>query len=50
MRVKRFIDFVNESYLKGGRQPLYHYTFTHRLTSIIETDTLKMGNPARPRG
>jgi hypothetical protein len=50
MIIKRFIDFINESYLKGGRQPLYHYTFLFRLSSIIESDTLKMGNPARPRG
>jgi hypothetical protein len=49
MIIKKFDDFLNEAYLKGGRQPLYHYTFLGRLPSIIESDTLKMGNPARPR-
>jgi hypothetical protein len=50
MIIKKFDDFLNEAYLKGGRQPLYHYTFLGRLSLIIESDTLKMGNPARPKG
>jgi len=33
-----FEDFVNESYLKSGRQPLFHHT--HRLVEILETDML----------
>jgi hypothetical protein len=50
MFIRKFEDFINEAYLKGGRQPLYHYTFLTRLSLIIESDTLKMGNPARPKG
>lgn len=50
MRVKTFQEFVNEAYLEGSRQPLYHYTFLSRLSSIIESNILKMGTPARPRG
>jgi hypothetical protein len=30
-----------ESYLKGGRQPLYH--FTRRVFNIIESDMLRLG-------
>jgi len=50
MIIKRFLDFVNESYLKGGRQPLYHYSRTSNLTNIMKDDVLKMGRVARPRG
>jgi hypothetical protein len=50
MFIRKFEDFINEAYLEGGRQPLYHYTFLTRLSLIIESDTLKMGNPARPKG
>jgi len=50
MVIKRFIEFVNESYLKGGRQPLYHYSRTSNLTKIMDSDFLKMGTVARPRG
>jgi hypothetical protein len=37
--------FEEESYLKGGRAPIYHYT--HRLEDIIKSDMLKVGTPAR---
>jgi hypothetical protein len=37
--------FEEESYLKGGRAPIYHYT--HRLEDIIKSDMLKIGTPAR---
>lgn len=35
----KFKDFINESYLKGSRQPLYH--FTNNLINIMKDDTLK---------
>jgi len=50
MIIKRFLDFVNESYLKGGRQPLYHYSRRPGIIGIINDDVLKMGSVARPRG
>lgn len=43
------MDFVNEAYLKGGRQPLYHYTRITHLSKIMETDTLKVSRVSRPR-
>lgn len=50
MIIKRFIDFINEAYLKGGRQPLYHYTRVSHLYNILETNILKVSSVARPRG
>ena len=47
MNIKKFNDFVNESYLKGGRQPIYHYT--HALGQVLESDKLKTSSVARPR-
>lgn len=44
MALYNFNDFVNESYLKGGRQPLYHGT--RNLRKILETDMLKTSKPA----
>lgn len=38
--IKNFKEFVNESYLKGGRMPLYH--FTARTYDIIKSDRLKV--------
>ena len=43
--IKKFIQFIEESYLEGSRQPLYH--LTGRLYSILETDLLKCGKPAK---
>ena len=45
MKVKRFIEFIEESYLSGSRQPIYHITY--RLQSILLTDLLKCGKPSR---
>lgn len=45
MRIKRFIEFIPEAYLSGGRQPLYH--FTSRLNSILDSNTLKISKPTR---
>lgn len=45
MIIKKFIDFINEAYLKGGRQPIYH--FTYRLYEIIKSDELRTSEPAR---
>ena len=44
--IKTFSEFINESYLEGSRQPLYH--LTHRLESILLTDLLKCGKPSKP--
>lgn len=44
MAIYNFNDFVNESYLKGGRQPLYHGT--KNLGKVLETDMLKTNKPA----
>ena len=46
MIIKSFIEFIDESYLSGSRQPLYH--LTGRLQSILLTDLLKCGKPSRP--
>jgi hypothetical protein len=40
----KFADFVNESYLDGGRQPLYHST--HYFINILDSDKLKISKPA----
>jgi hypothetical protein len=45
MIIKKFIEFIDESYLSGSRQPLYH--ITSRLQAILVTDLLKCGRPAR---
>lgn len=45
MKIKRFIEFIDESYLGGSRQPLYHVTY--RLYDILKTDLLKCGKPSR---
>lgn len=37
--ILKFDEYLNESYLKGGRQPLYHYT--RNFSEVIKTDMLK---------
>lgn len=44
LKIKCFEEFINESYLKSGFQPLYHWT--NSIEQILESDTLKLGNPA----
>lgn len=41
--LKCFNDYIKESYLKGGRQPLY--TWVYRIKNMMNDDVLKMGNP-----
>lgn len=36
---EKYSEYLEESYLKGGRAPLYH--FTYRLIDILSDDTLK---------
>jgi hypothetical protein len=50
MSIKKFDDFVNEAYLKGGRQPLYHYTSDYSILKILSDDLLKTSNVVRPKG
>lgn len=50
MSIKKFNEFINEAYLKGGRQPLYHYTSDYNITKILSDDLLKISSVARPRG
>lgn len=45
MKIQTFVEFIDESYLKGSRQPLYHLTY--RLGAILDSDLLKCGKPAR---
>jgi len=47
MFIKKFEDFINEAYLKGGRQPVYHFTSTYGLQGILESDILKTSKPSR---
>jgi len=37
---------IFESYLEGGRQPLYHYTSSYRISEIFESDELKTSTAA----
>ena len=43
MPIYNFSEFVNESYLKGGRQPIYHSTY--HFVNILESDILKVNKP-----
>jgi hypothetical protein len=45
MKIQTFVEFIDESYLEGSRQPLYHLTY--RLGAILDSDLLKCGKPAR---
>ncbi len=45
MKIRKFLQFIEESYLEGSRAPLYH--ITHKLAAILASDTLKMGKPSR---
>lgn len=45
MKIKPFIEFIEESYISGSRQPLYH--LTRSLKNILVTDLLKCGKPSR---
>ena len=44
--IKTYKEFlkIEESYLKGGRQPLY--TWIYDIKKLIKTDSLNRGNPA----
>lgn len=39
--LKYFNDYINESYLLGGRQPLY--TWINKIEKLITTDILYRG-------
>jgi hypothetical protein len=45
MKIQTFVEFIEESYLEGSRQPLYHLTY--RLGAILDSDLLKCGKPSR---
>jgi len=47
MQIKKFIDFVNESYLRGGRQPVFHFTSKYGLRGILGEDILKTSKASR---
>lgn len=38
-----------ESYLKGGRAPLYHFTSKHKLDNILSDDVLKIHGPSKDK-
>lgn len=42
--ILNFQQWLNESFLSGGRSPLYHATTFYSLTSILNTDAL-VANP-----
>lgn len=45
--ILNFNDYINESYLKGGRQPLYHFTSSYHLEKILESDLLRPSKPVK---
>ena len=45
MRIQTFVEFIEESYLGGSRQPLYH--LTTRFVDILDSDLLRCGKPTR---
>lgn len=45
MIIKKFLEYISESYLLGSRGPLYH--FTSSLDMIIKSDSLEVHKPAR---
>jgi hypothetical protein len=45
MRIQTFVEFIEESYLGGSRQPLYH--LTTRFVAILDSDLLRCGKPTR---
>lgn len=45
MIIKKYIEFIEESYLSGHLQPLYH--FTDNLHIILKEDILKRSKPTR---
>ncbi len=47
MFIKNFYDFTNEAYLEGGRAPIYHFTYSHKLPNILADDELKTSKPSR---
>lgn len=45
MKIQTFVEFIEESYLGGSRQPLYH--LTTRFVDILDSDLLRCGKPTR---
>jgi hypothetical protein len=45
MKIQTFVEFIEESYLGGSRQPLYH--LTTRFVAILDSDLLRCGKPTR---
>lgn len=43
--IKNFNTFVNESYLKGSRQPIYHLTAVRFIAGILNSDSLMTSVP-----
>jgi len=43
MNIKRFDDFINESYLLGSRAPLYHTTNIYAASFILNENEIKLG-------
>lgn len=43
MSIKRFDEFINESYLLGARAPLYHTTNIYAASFILNDNEIKLG-------
>lgn len=44
MKILKFFDYINESYLKGNLQPLYKYVY--HINEIMKSDLLKISDVA----
>ncbi len=42
-KMKKFQEFIEESYLESNHAPLYHYTDIYGFNDIIKSNTLKVG-------
>jgi hypothetical protein len=41
--IKRFLDYIDESYLDSNNSPLYHFTTTWSLNQILKSNQLSVG-------
>lgn len=49
MKVEKYDDFIiDESFLKSGRAPLYHFTYSYYLNTILNENRLKIGDIDNP--
>ncbi len=48
MKIEKYDNFIDESFLETNRAPLYHFTYSYYLNTILNENKLKIGDIDSP--